>query len=208
MNDAEAKAWLNQNVSRETFAKVERLVALLRMENERHNLVSAATLESVWARHIVDSAQLVAFSASGRSWVDLGSGAGFPGLVVALLHSGPVTLVESRRLRAEFLAKAADQMEVEVEIVQADVRRVEGRTFDVISARAFAPLPRLFELAAHLATPETIWVLPKGRSAQSELDAVRGSWQGEFRLEPSVTDEEARILVARGVERSKGRRQG
>ncbi|HVL78321.1 MAG TPA: RsmG family class I SAM-dependent methyltransferase, partial [Sphingomicrobium sp.] len=98
-------------VSRETFARVELFVHLLREEAQRHNLVSRSTLDALWQRHILDSAQLVRFEPmAGASWVDIGSGAGLPGLVVALLVDGPVTLIEPRRLRAEFLTGAAEAL--------------------------------------------------------------------------------------------------
>ena len=157
----------------------------------------------MWLRHIADSAQLLRFvSSPAASWADLGTGAGFPGLVVALLHQGPITLVEERRLRADFLRRAAESLAVEVEIVAGKAERMKSRPFDVISARAFAPLARLLDLGTVLSTTKTIWLLPKGRSAQSELEALDASWQGNFRLEPSVTDEDARIIVATEVRRA------
>jgi 16S rRNA (guanine527-N7)-methyltransferase len=206
--EAAARAWLaaNFDVPRETFDRLDAFAALLREEGARQNLVSAASLEHMWSRHIVDSAQLLRFAPDpGASWIDLGSGAGFPGLIVAALHRGPVTLVEERRLRVEFLKRAADLLAVEVEIIGTRVERVESRPFGVISARAFAPLARLLALGARFSTGNSIWILPKGRSAQSELEAVRPSWQGRFRLEPSITDAAARIIVATGVKKLKGK---
>jgi len=193
----------NFDVPRETMARLDAFIALLREENERQNLVSAATLGPVWTRHIADSAQLLRFAPSpAAAWVDLGTGAGFPGLVVALLHKGPVTLVEERRLRADFLHRAAESLGVAVEIVASRVERLAPRPFDVISARAFAPLGRLLQLGTDLSTAKTIWLLPKGRNAQTELEALDSSWQGDFRLEPSVTDPDARIIVATGIRRA------
>jgi 16S rRNA (guanine527-N7)-methyltransferase len=105
------------DVSRETIEKLERYVALLKEENARQNLVSAATLEQVWERHILDSAQLVRFEPRpGASWIDIGSGAGLPGIVVAALVKGPVTLVEPRRLRAEFLHKVCESLQLRAEV--------------------------------------------------------------------------------------------
>ena len=105
MDEAEARAWVERecNVSRETMARLDAFADLLRAENERQNLVSRGTLDQLWLRHIADSAQLLRFAPAGASWVDLGTGAGFPGLIVAALHDGPVTLVEESRLRVEFL---------------------------------------------------------------------------------------------------------
>lgn len=202
MDEAEAKGRLG--VPRETIARLEAFVALLQRENERQNLVSKASLEAIWARHILDSAQLVRFApAAARSWLDLGTGAGFPGLMVPLFHPAAVILVESRRLRTEFLRAAACVLGIEgrVDILASKLEAVPARAVDVITARAFAPLPKLFALAERFSSPGTVWILPKGRNAKSELDAARSSWQGDFRLEPSLTDADAGIIVATGVHR-------
>jgi 16S rRNA (guanine527-N7)-methyltransferase len=209
-DEAEAKAWLD--VPREKLEKLERYAALLREENQRQNLVSEASLEHVWSRHIADSAQLDRLApAEVKTWLDLGSGAGLPGIVLALLQDRTVTLVESRRLRVDFLRRVSTELGIEqkVEILPTKIEAVDTRPFDAITARAFAPLPRLLSLAARFSTPGSVWILPKGRNAKSELEAVRASWQGDFRVAPSVTDPEAGIIVARGVrarERGKGGR--
>jgi 16S rRNA (guanine527-N7)-methyltransferase len=184
------------------MAGLDAFAELLRAESEHQNLVSRASLGQLWLRHVADSAQLLRFAPSaGAAWVDLGSGAGFPGLIVAALHPGPVTLVEERRLRADFLRRAAEMLRLDVEIIQARAERLPRRSYDVISARAIAPLGRLLELGTGLSTTKSIWLLPKGRNAETELAALDSSWQGSFRLEPSVTDPDARIIVAEGVHR-------
>jgi 16S rRNA (guanine527-N7)-methyltransferase len=188
------------------MARLDAFADLLRTENERQNLVSRGTLDQLWVRHIADSVQLLRFAPPGASWVDLGTGAGFPGLIVAALHDGPVTLVEERRLRVDFLRRAAEAMAVRVEILHEKAERVPARPFDVISARAFAPLARLLELGTAFSTQKSLWLLPKGRNAAAELAALDPSWQGDFRLEPSVTDPEAQIIVAERVRRRPDRR--
>lgn len=206
--ESEARDWVaaEYDVPRETMDRLDGFAALLRDENGRQNLVSSNSLEALWIRHIADSAQLLAFRPQPTDpWLDLGSGAGFPGLVVATLGAVAVTLVEERRLRTEFLAKAARLLEIEVEIAAIRIERLPARPFATISARAFAPLGRLFELAERFSTEKTVWILPKGRNAQSELDAVAGTWQGDFRLEPSLTDPDACIIVATGVSRRQTR---
>lgn len=211
MDEAAARAWVERafNVPRETMARLDAFAALLREENERQNLVSKGSLDQLWQRHIADSAQLLRFAPSPRaSWVDLGTGAGFPGLIVAALHQGPVTVVEERRLRVDFLRRAAETLRVAVEIVRARAERVPPRPYDVISARAFAPLDRLLQLGTGFSTVKSVWLLPKGRNAESELEALDPSWQGSFRLEPSATDPEARIIVAEGVHRKARRKRG
>jgi 16S rRNA (guanine527-N7)-methyltransferase len=209
MDENDARLWVERqfDVPRETMERLDAFAALLREESGRQNLVSKASLDRLWLRHFADSAQLLAFAPSPEaSWVDLGSGAGFPGLVVAALHKGPVTLVEERRLRSEFLHRAAETLGVQVEILAARAERIPPRRFDVISARAFAPLPRLLDLGTAFSTTNSVWILPKGRNAETELAALDPSWQGGFRLEPSVTDPEAQIILAEGVRRKPSRR--
>ncbi|NUQ18688.1 MAG: 16S rRNA (guanine(527)-N(7))-methyltransferase RsmG [Sphingomonas sp.] len=186
-------------VSRETFEKLERYVDLLKEENGRQNLISASTFEQVWDRHILDSAQLVRYEpAPGASWVDVGSGAGLPGIVIACLVQGPVTLVEPRRLRAEFLHKVCESLDLRVSVVCAKAGRVDG-SFDVITARAVANLRDVLKISAHLSTRKTVWALPKGRSGQAELAEASRTWQFEAREEPSCTDPQSTILVLTGV---------
>lgn len=190
-----------REVSRETFERIELFVGLLRAEARDHNLISAATLDSLWERHITDSAQLVRFEPhAGASWADIGSGAGLPGIVIALLTTGPVTLVEPRRLRSAFLRRAVDVLGLgeRTAVAAAKAERVRG-TFDVITARAVAPLDQLLRISHHLSTGKSLWVLPKGRSAESELAEAQRAWQGTFHVEQSVTDADSRILVATGV---------
>lgn len=212
MEESEAKALIQSefDVSRETIFRLESFAAYLVAENEKQNLVSRGTLQRIWSRHILDSAQLLRFSRSAiDSWLDLGTGAGFPGLIMGLLHQGPVTLVEERKKRVEFLTAAADILGIEgtVTIRCAKVERLESQPFDVISARAFAPLEKLFELSHSFSTVKTRWILPKGRNAASELEAAQASWQGDFRLEQSITDPDAKIIIAERVSpRSGGRR--
>ena len=191
-------------VSRETFEKLEAYAELLRTENQRQNLISASTLDRLWDRHILDSAQLVKFETHpGASWADIGAGAGLPGIVVACLVDGPVALIEPRRLRAEFLHKVAESLELDVTVIGSKAERVRG-SYETITARAVAPLTELLRISQHLSTGKTVWALPKGRGAQRELAEARRSWQGAFHVEQSVTDPESYIVVATGV-RARGK---
>ena len=186
-------------VSRETFERVEAFVAMVREESARQNLVSASTMEQLWERHVLDSAQLVRFEPKeGASWVDIGSGAGFPGIVVACCVAGPVTLIEPRRLRAEFLHRVCESLRLNAKVVAAKAERAEGH-YEVITARAVTGLAQLLKISAHLSTRNTVWALPKGRSAQAELAEARQSWQGAFHVEHSVADADSYIVVATGV---------
>lgn len=200
MTEDEARTWLDQNfnVSRETWEKLEAFITFLKVEAARQNLISASTLDHIWARHIVDSAQLLMLAPSEPGqWIDLGSGAGFPGIVVALLSDWHVVLVESRAKRIEYLNRAVVFLGLEgrTRVAGMPVERVEGQKYDVISARAFAPLPKLLDLSARFSTDKTKWLLPKGRNAVNELEEARKAWDFDLSVEPSVTDPEAGILV-------------
>ncbi|MCB2049218.1 MAG: 16S rRNA (guanine(527)-N(7))-methyltransferase RsmG [Novosphingobium sp.] len=198
--EAQARAWLRDLPCCDALAmeQLERLVAMLREENERQNLVSRASLEEVWRRHIVDSAQLlnnVPRETSGP-WMDLGSGAGFPGMVAAILRSDdPVWLVESRNRRIDWLNRVRDSLALtNVEVIGERLETVADRKAAIISARAFAPLDKLLDLSARFSTIATHWLLPKGASAQHELDTLRG-WKHMFHVEQSLTDPQAGIIV-------------
>lgn len=190
-------------VSRETIAKLQGYTQLLTEESERQNLVSRGTIEHLWGRHILDSAQLMRFEPrNDASWIDIGSGAGLPGIVLACMIEGPMQLVEPRRLRAEFLDKVVKELGLNATVRQSKAERIAG-TFDVITGRAVTSLSNFLSMCDHLSTKKTVWVLPKGRSAQSELAEARRTWQGDFRVEPSVTDEDSRIIVATKVRAGK-----
>ncbi|MEO6716671.1 MAG: 16S rRNA (guanine(527)-N(7))-methyltransferase RsmG [Novosphingobium sp.] len=199
-SEDEAKNWLRAlpECDDAAFSRLERLVAALMQENARQNLVSAASLSAVWQRHIADSAQLLRNVPRETSspWLDLGTGAGFPGLVIAaLLPDVRVVMVESRQLRAAWLNRMCTALHLEsAEIVPQRIELVETAPFRVISARAFAPFSRLLSLSARFSTEDTIWLLPKGRSAQQELQSLAG-WQHMFHVEQSLTDSEAGIVV-------------
>ena len=190
-----------RDVSRETYETLARFAELVRAENLRQNLVSPATIGNLWDRHILDGAQLLGLAPGGSRWCDIGSGAGLPGVVIAILGGTPMTLVEPRRLRADFLRHTVDQLGLGDVTVEARKAESVAGKFDVITARAVAKLDTLFGMACHLAHAETKWVLPKGESAKSELDEALRSWQGGFRLVPSRTHPRASIIVAEHVQR-------
>ncbi|HWU02256.1 MAG TPA: 16S rRNA (guanine(527)-N(7))-methyltransferase RsmG [Novosphingobium sp.] len=183
----------------EVMERLGALIAMLAEENKVQNLVSAASLEAVWQRHIVDSAQLLAHVPRGTvsPWLDLGTGAGFPGLVIAALRpDARVVMVESRARRIEWLTRVCERLGLaQAEVVGQRLELVESETVAVISARAFAPLDRLLSLSARFSTKDTIWLLPKGRSAAQELAALKKGWLHMFHVEPSLTDTDAGIIV-------------
>jgi len=190
-------------VSRETFEKLQTYEGLLREENGRQNLVSSSTLDNVWVRHILDSAQLARLEPkAGASWADVGAGAGLPGIVIACLVEGPVTLIEPRRLRVEFLHRVVESLHLNATVVGSKAERFRG-AYDVITARAVGNLAKLFEISAHLSTTNTVWAFPKGTRAQEELSEAKRAWQGVFHVEQSVTDPESGIVVGTGVRRKR-----
>ena len=187
-----------RSVPRETFEKLEAYGALLIEESSNQNLIAASTIDHLWDRHLLDSAQLLRLARPG-DWIDIGSGAGLPGVVIAILTGEPVTLVEPRRLRTEFLHTVRTRLAIDTITIVRGKASAATAKFDNIIARAVAPANDLLALALHLSHSKTVWLLPKGRTAQKELDDLRAAWQGTYCLKPSLTDEAASILLATGV---------
>jgi 16S rRNA (guanine527-N7)-methyltransferase len=204
------------SVSRETLARFETYERILTQWQKAVNLVAPGTLPHVWHRHFADSAQLAEHVPAGaRHLVDLGSGGGFPGLVLAIMladasrteRASPprITLVESDTRKAAFLREVARQLGVAVEILS---KRIENRetqfkleAVDVVTARAFAPLDRLFTWSAELFGPDTVGLFLKGRDVTAELDDARRVFGFAVDLVPSLTDPEGRIAVVRQLAR-------
>lgn len=190
-------------VSRETVERLERHLLLLERWSPRINLVSQRSLAEAWLRHVADSAQLLDFSPrEAGTWLDLGSGAGFPGLVVAAVarEKAPalrVTLVESDRRKAAFLVAAAREMDLDVEVLPQRAETVPAEPHDVVSARALAPLPEVLGIAHRFCGPQTVLLLPKGRGVDRELTAMRPRWHSRVERLPSRTDPEGTILRIR-----------
>lgn len=201
LDEKQAREFVGERCDSAAMAKLDDLVERLSNENAVQNLVSASSLDSVWLRHIADSAQLLDHLGPEEpaSWLDLGSGAGFPGLVIAIMRPAiPVTLVESRRLRIEWLEATAGALGLaNCRIEGSRVELMPDRKFAAISARAFAPLPKLLRLASRFSTNDTVWLLPKGRSAAQEVSELPERFKKMFHVEPSQTDAEAGIVIGR-----------
>ncbi|MEO8723164.1 MAG: 16S rRNA (guanine(527)-N(7))-methyltransferase RsmG [Sphingobium sp.] len=212
MTEDEARGWMEAkfNVSREIWTRLDGYITLLLAEMENQNLIATSTRDHIWARHIVDSAQLISLApipkADGGPWIDLGAGAGLPGMVVAILSDWPVMLVESRKGRVAFLQAVVESLALtNVTVVGQRTEAMRpARPAQIISARAYAPLPRLLDSALHLAGRKTTWILPKGKNWQNELEIARPMWQSVFHVEQSVTDGESAILVMRGIKKKGG----
>lgn len=194
------------DVSRETSAKLALFVAELGRWQRVKNLVGPATLAEVWTRHIADSLQLVAIEPEARRWLDLGSGAGFPGLVIAIAaaeRGGHVDLVESNSRKCAFLRHVARltgaPATVHEKRLETAVAGFAGKV-EVVTARALAPLADLLGWTQALLKTGTVGLFPKGREVQAELTAAAESWRLEADLIPSRTDSHARIVRIRSLQ--------
>lgn len=196
--------------SPEVINRLKTYAALLVKWQKAINLVAPNTLSDIWGRHFLDSAQLLPLAPPGVGrWLDLGSGGGFPGLVIAAMGIPGVHLVESDQRKAAFLREAARVMDVpaivhvqRIEAVDpAALHAAMGGSPQVISARALAPLAELLPLAHRLAGPDSLYLFPKGRQAEDELTTAQRYWTiGTVDMLPSQTDKAARILRIRGLE--------
>ncbi|WP_174286931.1 16S rRNA (guanine(527)-N(7))-methyltransferase RsmG [Sphingomonas bacterium] len=199
MTEDEARAILRTRFGPAVEARLEAFAAMVVAENAAQNLIAPSTIARIWGRHILDSLQLVALAPRGR-WLDIGTGGGFPGLAVAIATDLPMTLVEPRKRRAQFLSDCVDRLQLghRVTVVGTRVANVDA-TADVISARAVGSVDTLLGWAYRCATPTTRWLLPRGKMDYPVLQAAEGKWQFMFHVEQSLTDPESRILILDGV---------
>jgi 16S rRNA (guanine527-N7)-methyltransferase len=205
-DQSKAHALVGDLVSRETWDRLGRYVELLTRRQQTLNLIAASTLPHIWTRHIADSLQLLPLAPGARKWLDFGSGAGFPGLAIACaLAETPgaeVHLVESTQKKAAFLREVVETLSLPA-IVHA--QRIEDFTarptarFDVVTARAVAPLERLLGYAFPLLKTGAAGLFPKGQDVAAELTQASKSWNIEADLIPSKTDPQARIVRVRHV---------
>lgn len=186
------------------MARLERFVALLLDWQSRMNLIAASTVPRLWTRHIADSLQLLAIAPEARKWVDLGSGAGFPGLPIACALADQaatqVHLIESNKKRAAFLREAVRvtgaPAVVHAERVADFARGFRGE-LDVVTARALAPLPELLSIAYPLLKSRAHALFLKGQDVDVELTEATKCWSIQVSLVPSRTDPKSRIVVIR-----------
>jgi 16S rRNA (guanine527-N7)-methyltransferase len=201
-------------VPRETIHRLEVYAALLTEWQTRHNLVSSKTIPELWQRHFADSAQLLDLAPRAKTWLDLGSGAGFPGLVIAILAANQGTLrmhlVESTAKKCAFLAHVAQMTDTAVDIhcnrIEELAQAESKLTPDVISARALAPLPRLLEFAAPLFRSRTRGLFLKGRDAEREIEAAGAGWHFRSRLHPSLTSGDSYIVEVTELSKAQKRK--
>ena len=186
-------------VSRETLARLKAYADVLGDWNARHNLVSKSTLPDLWHRHLWDSAQLLPLIPEpARTLADLGSGAGFPGLVLAAMRPDlAVTLHEATTKKCLFLKAAADRMGLKVEVANARLEDLPARPFDVVTARALSPLPQLLAYAQKFAGPNGVCLFLKGQNVGAELTEASKYWSMKASQVPSQTDPSGAIVIVR-----------
>ena len=189
-------------VSRETLPRLEAYAALLKRWSGRINLVSRNTLGDLWRRHFLDSAQLLPFiPEKTRSLVDLGSGAGFPGLVLAILGVPGVELIESDKRKCAFLREAARLTNASAKIVDSRIETAKAHPADIVTARACAPLDQLLPLAQRFIGPKTVCLFLKGERVDEELTAAQRDWRMTVARLPSRADPRGVILKLQQVTR-------
>jgi 16S rRNA (guanine527-N7)-methyltransferase len=196
MTEDEAKAWVAGRFGEHATGRVGAFLDMVVAEAPHQNLIAPSTIASIWARHAVDSLQLAGMAKEATSWIDIGTGGGFPGLVVAIVAPVRIVLVEPRRRRADFLGLCIAQLGLS-DRVTVEARKIETvvGTADIISARAVASVENLLHAAAHCATTGTRWLLPRGRLDEEELAALHKHWRFMFHVEQSVTNPESSIVV-------------
>jgi len=200
-------ATMLQNVSRETTARLNAFEALVRKWNPTINLISKGSLQDIRARHICDSAQLFDLAPGGaRHWVDLGSGGGFPGVVIAILMAeanpdGRVTLVESDQRKSAFLQTALRVTSVNGVVISKRIEELAPMEADVLSARALGDLGKLLPFAARHLKPGGTALFPKGKTWKAEIDSVKSQWNFEHRVDMNDLEPDAAILSIQGVSR-------
>ena len=188
------------------MADLQQLQAMLVDWNERMNLVSAGSLAEFWPRHALDSAQLLGIVPAARTWVDIGAGAGFPGLVLAILLKGEacvrVHLVESVAKKCRFLEAVSEALALPTQVHNDRAENLALKA-DVVTARAVAPLGRLLGFAKPYFARGAIGLFPKGRGAEAEIADARAAWRFTCNVIPSLSDPEGRILKVEGLSRAR-----
>ena len=201
MTEEDARERVRAIAGTKAYAAIERYVDLLATESVRQNMVALSTLPSVWERHILDSAQLAAFARdSDDHWIDVGSGGGLPGVVLACLGRWRMTMVEPRRGRVRFLEDCVDTLGLaRTSVIRANAQAAEAPIADIVSARAVGSIDNLLRMTGKFSSPTTRFVLPRGVGAQDDLADAQRNWRGLFHVEHSVTQKGAGIVIVEEV---------
>ena len=201
------KNYIEMNVSRETRSCLEAFIALIERWNPVINLIAKSSVSNAWHRHLEDSAQIIPLAKLGTHWIDIGSGGGFPGIVVAIIlkeiaPETQVVLVESDVRKATFLRQASVMLGLSCKIHNARVESLDLPRAATVSARALAPLPKLLQFTERLVEEGGVCLLMKGQSYQEELDAARQLWSFDCDVIKSLTNANAAILEVRNIQRA------
>jgi 16S rRNA (guanine527-N7)-methyltransferase len=199
-----SKEQLLRIVSRETILKFERYIQLLEVWNKSVNLVKLKTPEEIWERHIYDSAQLSLYLSSARTIIDLGSGAGFPGLILAMMGRWQVTLIDSDTKKCSFLREVARQTNTKVTILNQRIETVIPWKVDAITIRALAPLKKLLDYSFPFLRENGIGLFLKGKKLDAELHQAQLSWNFTSEIIESKTSCEGRILKVKDIKQLLG----
>lgn len=192
------------SVSRETEERLLAYAALLKKWNERINLVSPKDIDNLWKRHILDSLQLVPLIKGHKQFVDMGSGGGFPGIVVGIAADIPGVLIESDQRKSAFLREAARITGAKITVLPCRLDQAEVAPAPVVTARALAPLDKLLEWARPLLEPDGIGLFLKGRQAEQEIEDAARTWRFDVRSWPSKTSPDGVILEVSNFNRAEG----
>ncbi len=197
MTEDQARDWVVQRFGEEAAERIDHFLSLVVVENDQQNLIAPSTIPTIWSRHALDSVQLIPLAdrADGQ-WVDIGTGGGFPGMVVALAWPGRMALVEPRKRRADFLRDCADRLGIadRVSVHASKIETVDVKA-DIISARAVATVENLLRAAAHCGKQDTRWLLPRGRLDEREIKTLKRQWRFVFHVEHSITSTDSSIVI-------------
>ena len=195
------------NVSRETIVELESFQNLVLEWNNKFNLISKSSEKDIWNRHIIDSLQLAEYiEKKSITLYDFGSGAGFPGIVLAIYakHNSldwQIKLIESIRKKADFLKEIKDNLKLNIEVINDRIENLKIKKADVITSRALASLEKLFEYSLSFSKKDTQLIFPKGASWQTELETAQKKWSFDYKNYPSITNQESVILVIKNLRR-------
>lgn len=194
-----------ENVSRETLEKLKCFAELVRKWNAKINLVSKASLDQIWERHILDSVQVFQLATGGGHWVDLGSGGGFPGIVIGILNQEKqkfrVTLVESDQRKCAFLRTAVRELALSTDVLNERIEKLDSQQADVLSARALSDLNQLLDFSSMHLKPYGTALFPKGQNWRKEDQAAREQWSYQCEAVISKTNPAAAILKIKDISR-------
>ena len=206
MNKEEIKKFLykEHNVSHETFQELEEFVSLLQKWTKVHNLVSKKESDNLWERHVLDSAQLIKFVGDDKIILDIGSGSGFPGVILGLLTKATVILVERNQKKAVFLSEAKRILCPNLIVKNTSVEKTNFDRVDTITARGVAKISRLLSSISPYLKQNFKFLLLKGKEWGKELEEAKTDWEFNCQVIDSVTNKEGKVLILSNIRKKNG----